>query len=400
MSVQRIPASGPPEPGRKLRFKARVKVGRVQVAARTFDTLAAAKRWEADQRAQLAGGFDPRRGKLTVGEFANTYLEHRATRVQPGTLGADRNMVAHLPMWLSKLEFTAVTARHIEKFQNDLLTAGTTRATVSRYRQALSPMFKRAIDEGRIAKNPVAGAATLGRSAPNLDAINPFPTRQEFLAEVDRIAGRNWVVAEVYLLLGFLGLRWSEMRALTVADVRWTSDPAYLLVTKAQPEGEALKTTKSERDRQVPVDPLLLPILRRFATGKKSTDLLVTMPSGAQLHRQPFLLAAGLSTYTREAVVTYQVDTAGRTILHEKGRHKGTPKVASRWYKRTLVPGARRIHDLRHTAAILWLRAGVPLHAVKSYLGHSSLKTTERYLTHVGSSADRAVLSLLPPTWD
>ncbi|MCL3817634.1 tyrosine-type recombinase/integrase [Aeromicrobium sp. zg-Y869] len=37
----------------------------------------------------------------------------------------------------------------------------------------------------------------------------------------------------------------------------------------------------------------------------------------------------------------------------------------------------RRLHDLRHTAACLWLAAGVPASTVQAWLGHSSLQTTQ-----------------------
>ena len=40
-------------------------------------------------------------------------------------------------------------------------------------------------------------------------------------------------------------------------------------------------------------------------------------------------------------------------------------------------------HSLRHTAAITWLHAGVPLSVVQQWLGHASLATTQKYLDHV-----------------
>lgn len=45
----------------------------------------------------------------------------------------------------------------------------------------------------------------------------------------------------------------------------------------------------------------------------------------------------------------------------------------------------RRIspHSLRHTAAITWLRGGVPLPAIKEWLGHASLATTQKYVDHL-----------------
>ena len=55
----------------------------------------------------------------------------------------------------------------------------------------------------------------------------------------------------------------------------------------------------------------------------------------------------------------------------------------------------RRLHDLRHTAACLWLNRGVDLSTVSAWLGHASISTTNRYLHYLGTSADSAGLERL-----
>jgi len=53
------------------------------------------------------------------------------------------------------------------------------------------------------------------------------------------------------------------------------------------------------------------------------------------------------------------------------------------------------LHDLRHTAACLWLTRGVDLSTVSAWLGHASISTTNRYLHYLGTSADAADLGRL-----
>ena len=55
----------------------------------------------------------------------------------------------------------------------------------------------------------------------------------------------------------------------------------------------------------------------------------------------------------------------------------------------------RRIHDLRHTAACLWLARGVDVITVQAWMGHASVATTNLYLHHLGTSADKAGLERL-----
>lgn len=51
-------------------------------------------------------------------------------------------------------------------------------------------------------------------------------------------------------------------------------------------------------------------------------------------------------------------------------------------------------HDLRHSCATILLQLGVPLHVVREILGHSSIKTTERY-AHVMVEPQRSALEKL-----
>ncbi|MCT1867710.1 tyrosine-type recombinase/integrase [Dermabacter sp. p3-SID358] len=53
-----------------------------------------------------------------------------------------------------------------------------------------------------------------------------------------------------------------------------------------------------------------------------------------------------------------------------------------------------RPYDLRHVAVSEWVRAGVPLATVRTWVGRSSLAVTSRY-THVAGSEDTATLELV-----
>ena len=155
--------------------------------------------------------------------------------------------------------------------------------------------------------------------------------------------------ADVLLVASWTGLRWSELREVRVRDFVQVPMPV-LLVSRAAPEGVEAKVTKSGKNRRVPVADRVLPLVRACADGKGPDDLLFTTRSGHRLHASP----------------------VKRTV---------------HWS--TVAPG-RRLHDLRHTAACLWLARGVDPVTVQAWLGHASIATTSIYLHHLGSSADRA----------
>lgn len=70
--------------------------------------------------------------------------------------------------------------------------------------------------------------------------------------------------------------------------------------------------------------------------------------------------------------------------------------LAANWRRAVAWPQTgrrRRPHDLRHTAATLWISAGVDVKTVSAWLGHSTAKLTlDTYGHWMGSDADRAAL--------
>lgn len=52
----------------------------------------------------------------------------------------------------------------------------------------------------------------------------------------------------------------------------------------------------------------------------------------------------------------------------------------------------RRLHDLRHTAACLWLARGVDPGTVQAWCGHESIATTNLYVHFLGTG-------LIGPVW-
>jgi hypothetical protein len=127
------------------------------------------------------------------------------------------------------------------------------------------------------------------------------------------------------------------------------------VVQRAEPDGVRLKGTKSGRSRRVPIADRVLPLICELAAGRDAEALLFVTSSGHRLYASAFK----------------------RTLQWER------------------IGEGRRIHDLRHTAAYLWLARGVDPVTVQAWMGHASISTTNLYLHHLGTSADRAGLDRL-----
>jgi integrase len=337
------------------RWRGIVKVGRQQVASRTFDTRREAAAWVTRERAAIAGGVDPRAGRRTVRVLLPEWLREREHSVSRKTYISDASLVRLVPTALAGLQIGAVTDREVTRALVALNSSGLAESSVKRFRSSLSAFFAWAVRERLILSNPVT-ATRVPKGRGIRTEIRPF-AEDELEAFHATAAARDQRLADILLVAGWTGLRWSELREIRVRDFVRVPMPV-LLVSRAAPEGVDVKVTKSGKTRRVPVANRVLSIVLACAEGKGAEDLLFTTRSGHQLH----------ATAVKRSVAWSQS-----------------------------APG-RRIHDLRHTAACLWLSKGVDPVTVQAWLGHASIATTNIYLHHLGSSADRTGLNRLNAT--
>lgn len=335
------------------KWEGRLKTGGRVIKTRRFPTKREAAQWESRARTALTDdGYDPRNGRQSVEALLDVWIDGRIGRLSPTTVATDRYLKAALPTWMLKLDVGAVTRGHIDKIMVDWLERGLVATSVNRYRSSLSPFFAWLTREGYVPKNIVAQVKPIRDQRPQ-ETMHPL-NEHELADVIGAVAVLDKRSAQIIEVLAWTGLRWGEARAIRVRDVTQLPMPMFN-VRRNRPEGTAERTTKSGKARQVPLVDTILPIIHGLADGKDADDLLLTTAHGGQLHRGRFV-----------RTVNWAVTGRGRTL-----------------------------HDLRHTAACLWLSKGVPLGTVQAWLGHADVATTNRYLHHLGDYADRSALALL-----
>lgn len=333
-------------------FTAKLKSGREFVASRTFDTRREAAVWLSRERAALAGGIDPRAGRQRLRPLLEQWLQVREVTVAVKTRQSDAALLRSMPTSLQALHVSAVSSREVARSFETLLRSGLSESSVVRYRASLSTFFGWCVRERLIHTNPVAGVPVPRSSA---ERVEMRPWTEDELEDVYRVwTARDDRLADVLLVMAWTGLRWGDARAVIVDDIVEVPTPG-LLVRRSAPEGVGTKATKGRRSRRVPVANRVLPLVEEMSRDKSLGDLLLTTAGGARLHRSAVLR-------------TLDWPVTGR---------------------------GRRLHDLRHTAACLWLARGVDPGTVQAWMGHESIATTNRYLHFMGTSADRAGLDRL-----
>lgn len=334
------------------RWRGIAKHGRIKIGTKTFDRQRDAQSWAERQEAAAAGGVDAKAGRKRLKQSLTEWLSEREGTVAKMTYTTDKELEKVLTPSLMQRQVSTLTTADIERWYKTLRLKGYSDGSVRRFRSSLSTFFTWAVRDGRIGANPVTRSRLPEVTAPPVE-MQPF-TEAELNEVVRDVSARSERLAAIILILGWTGLRWGELRSLRVSDLQMHPSPA-LRVSRSHPERADEKVTKSGKARRVPLADVVLPFVLRFAEGKAGHELLFTGVSEGHLWRQAFLRS---------------------TDWKKLGR-------------------GRRLHDLRHTAACLWLARGVDLTTVQAWLGHASVTTTNRYLHHLGTSADAVGLDRL-----
>ncbi len=332
-----------------VRYRARVKSHGRYVATRVFERKAEAVAWEQDQRRRLRLGewTDPRRGQVPLSVVATDWLRSRSSvkrRTRESDEAAWRNYIApRFGNW----PVSSITAAEVSSWVGSLVARGLAPSTATRALATLRSIVAFAVADARVQHNVAAAVRkpTSGRARREGQAL----TLDELTRLTEACQGRY---RDVVLVLALAGLRWGELAGLQVGDLVSVPGPGLRLrrAVLAGGGGGALyvDTLKNNRARTVPLVPALVPIVDRWSAGKAPDAWLFNAPKGGPLRESNWKRSVGWSTAT---------SSAG-------------------------VPGFR-VHDLRHTAASVWLAAGADPKVVQRVLGHATAAMTMDLYGHM-----------------
>jgi integrase len=182
--------------------------------------------------------------------------------------------------------------------------------------------------------------------------------------------GTRW---ETFIAIALmLGARRGEVLALTWNDVDLDAGRVIIRASLSQTKGAiALKTTKTDRVRTVPISASTVAAFRKQHAQQAADKLLIG-----------------------EA---YRVDLTLPIFTDELGGRlspKAAPNAFARLAKKA-GSSTTSLHSTRHTAATTLVRAGIDLRTVSSILGHSNASVTLGIYSHVVEGAERAAVDVL-----
>lgn len=215
-----------------------------------------------------------------------------------------------------------------------------------------------AVEEGLISRNPALGISVKVPEAKQL-VLN----RTEIDTLLSEAKKRNHSFYNHWALALLTGMRNGELHALTWTDVDFENK--VVSVTKSWSIKDGLGPTKSTRNRYIPISNELEMFLRHLKSKNLTND-------GKVLEQ-----------------LDHWVSGEQAKVLKEFCREIGITPI--------------KFHDLRATFITQMLIRGVSLAKVMKIVGHSTIKTTMRYLRLVAQDTQGATESLgitLPREFD
>lgn len=283
-------------------------------------------------------------GKVTVGQFIDSWLKVAQQTVRPQTL-------EHYRVWSDRLRarfgsepLSTLSAPRLLDFGAELLEEGLARATVAVILGTAHTFLEHAVRCGNLVRNPASGLGRVLKLRRKETADIKAMTEDQlarFLAAAAALAGNAGVALHVY---AYTGLRLSE--GLGLALGHFDASTGRLRVEQQRLEDGVLHRLKTPAARRwVDVAAPLRALLASHVGERREAALR------AGQGQPRLLLGDGLAH-------------------HQVQRAFAAARAAAR------LPEHFTVHCLRHSFATLHLARGAPLLWVSRQLGHASVKIT------------------------
>lgn len=324
----------------QIRWRDHTGTQRAQNFKLKADAIAAETRILGDL--QRGEHIAPRAGHITLTDWADRWLKS-ARNLGPG--GHDtyrRDLDRYILPALGTTRLSRITHHTIDHYLAAKLDGGLAASSVHRHYRTLRRMLQVAVEHQLIARNPADTVTPPRVEHAEMRFLTPEQVHALHEAIGDRY--RAWVHVAVYA-----GPRWSEAIGLRRANVDATS----ITITE-----QLVRRADRQWHRNPP----------KTRAGRRR----ITLPSFVADE-----LAHHIDTYANPG-------PDGLIFPNRNGDPLIGPSFTGNVFKPALrragLDPAVRIHDLRHTAVALAIRAGAHPKAIQSRMGHATISVTlDRY---------------------
>lgn len=309
----------------------------------------------------------------TVADWLTYWLDDiAAPALRPNTLAGYRAVADRLTAHVGpRLKLDQLTPQHVDGLYRAMLDEGLSPTTVRLHHRVIGRALTLAVKRDRLHTNPLDRVEPPSARAYNARALTLDETRRLLDTAAERGESARWLLALL------LGMRQGEVLALTWTDIDWVENvlTCTYSLARAKGRGIVMDRTKADRERALPLTPILVDALR----AKFTAQMKAKNKAGARW--------VGWST---------DCDGRGPVDLVFTTR-RGTPVSREddwrAWRDLLVAAGVphTREHDARVSTATMMGQAGVHPRVAMEILGHGNMEMTTHY-TKVPSASARAAI--------
>jgi integrase len=328
-----------------------------QQRKRRFDHMKEAKEFASAVETDKARGVfvDPREGRIKFHEYADRVFASRLN-LRPATRSRDESYLRNhvIPEFQNKA-IARVSRKDVQAWVKSLVEKGLAPRTVRECYRIFGGIMREAVDERLIRESPCRRI-----SLPRIENVERrFLTAPQLETLADSIDERY---ATLVYVAGYCGLRWGELSGLKRRHVdmlraRISVVGSLERVGSGWRYVEETKTTSGRR--MIPLPKFLVEALAAHLANAPDSEWTFPAPEGGHLRYHSW----------RQRFWQPAVDDAGVRPL--------------------------TVHELRHTAAALWIDNGANPITVQRRMGHKDVRTTLQLYGHRFPEQDEALTARL-----
>lgn len=338
----------------RVRWQVRYYAPDGRERARTFDRRVDAVAYEQEVATRKRRGdwVDPRRGDVLLVTVWEEYDRSGSGHLRVTTRANYRRGWKHVDQQFGRWPVSKIEHADVADWVTELSkTKGPD--TVRQAHRVLVQVLDHAMRTRRVPVNVARGIRLPSR-----------PPAREVILTVEQVHSLAEAMprdGDIVLAMAYLGLRWSELAALRVADVDLARRRVHVVERATEVDGrlDVSQPKSKASNRYIGIPAMVADLLEQRIRGKQLADLVFPSPEGSHLRVRNWRRRSGFDS-AREALGIV-----------------ATP------------------HDLRRTFGSLARMAGADLRFIQKAMGHGSITTTARIYAHLYEDELDAVAAAL-----
>ena len=300
--------------------------------------------------------MEPQKHSITFGEYVDKWMNvYKENKLKPSTIATyKKHLHAHVLPAFGKREIASITTEDVQLFLNERKHLA--RKTLSSMRHFMGEVFKDAVEDGLISKDPTASRRiSIPSSKVNEREALPLEQFREILSQLDMLSIPD---KQMLVLMMFTGMRRGEVLGLRWEDIDTDVGLIHIRrnVTHAGGNHPVIGTPKTKSGRRdIPLDPYVLEVLKPlqesgFIIGGETPITMTTYNNTWRRIKKTVDLHGATAHVFRHSYLTYMAgtETDNKTLQTIAG-HSTIGMTMNRYVHaqpEKIIDAGRKMHSL------------------------------------------------------